>query len=360
MSDDDFIQISSFYKLKNINYKPLSMEFYDYYLSLLKTSKNFNDFIVQNDDCYIKNDNLLHCHNCDNEYINNNNLAISTNNMKTSVTHPLNISIIIPLDCIDYMSSIIKPSLTVVDNPINLDYLSSLCYKFHHDINSLTTDDLTYYNKLYSFNQNKSPHLFRFGNLLMSSAPGKKLRLNQQHEPEGQSDLKSPVYRDLHLDFIRIKKSGCNVIACCLDDNELISLGISWSEYKETATKIGLSILRFPMPEGLHPPDLNEFHDRLSILLNDFTFKGFNILVHCRGGVGRAGIIASAWILKMGLIPNLLLPAINNETEHCLSILKSLINVVRLRRSLKAIETFEQVRFIFNFIVFLRKRAGIA
>ena len=41
--------------------------------------------------------------------------------------------------------------------------------------------------------------------------------------------------------------------------------------------------------------------DQLDFLIQKYTLLGHNILVHCRGGVGRAGLVACCWMLKMGL-----------------------------------------------------------
>ncbi len=39
----------------------------------------------------------------------------------------------------------------------------------------------------------------------------------------------------------------------------------------------------------------------LTKLIESYTLRGDAILVHCRGAVGRAGIIACCWMLKLGL-----------------------------------------------------------
>ena len=42
-------------------------------------------------------------------------------------------------------------------------------------------------------------------------------------------------------------------------------------------------------------------NDQLDFLIQKYTLQGQNMLVHCRGGVGRAGLVACCWMLKMGL-----------------------------------------------------------
>jgi hypothetical protein len=152
-------------------------------------------------------------------------------------------------------------------------------------------------------------------------------------------------------------------------------------------------------------------------------------LVHCRGGVGRAGLIACCWMLKMGLcgwirrmdspqvehpfrsffnnntlevspgpVPNSALPNgvspsspfhqngsnLNHNNDppdsaypkgnfsekrpkgspsphpltlvrlDTMDVVERVIRVVRRRRSVKAIETFEQVHFLVQFVEHLR------
>jgi len=97
--------------------------------------------------------------------------------------------------------------------------------------------------------------------------------------------------------------------------------------------------------------------------------RGASILVHCRGGLGRAGLVACCWALKVGLCgwidvdisPN---PAegVDGLESHVrrdtLQLVERAIAVVRRRRSVKAIETLEQVRFLAEYVDYLRKKAG--
>ncbi|KAI0745117.1 protein-tyrosine phosphatase-like protein [Earliella scabrosa] len=199
------------------------------------------------------------------------------------------------------------------------------------------------------------------GNLYMSSCPGKKVRL------DGPVRGRNTVCRDLRTDLSRIKDVGVVCIICCLDDGELQSLGVSWSDYAQTADELGIDILRIPIPEGLAPLDPALLDEHLSKVIETYTLRGSAVLVHCRGGVGRAGIIACCWLLKLGLcgwlgsatMPESPLPPeselVDEETIH---LVKRLIAVVRTRRSPKAVETYEQVKFLVDYIQFLQARAS--
>jgi len=131
---------------------------------------------------------------------------------------------------------------------------------------------------------------------------------------------------------------------------------------------------RIPTPEGLAPLTPASLDTQLTKVINTYTLSGIPVLVHCRGGVGRAGVIACCWLIRLGLCgwvqcgnstsskPVLLSsddePLEANataglETETA-QFVESVIAVVRRRRSMKAIETYEQVRFLVDFVEYLR------
>ncbi|TIB43200.1 hypothetical protein E3P86_00023 [Wallemia ichthyophaga] len=405
----DFLHLASLYeystykraKAGQYTYRPVSIEYPEYYHSLLSYYTQFTELLQGKGEVYMDNrqaesSSAGYCNDYSSKTRNstqntrNTQIPTQSSDTKTSITHPINISIIVPLDCIDYMSAHATPSATpVLNNAIDLHYLAHLCSKFHSDTASITTADYAYYHALYDFNLHndkkipgdvisnrndvtRNPPL---GNLLMCSAPGKKVRLGvEAGDGELEASLASlaslaapatpraPVDRCILLDLLRIRDSGCTLLACCLDDHELSLLGTSWEQYSYSAARLGLSILRFPMPEGLHPPNIHDFYDRIDLLLHEYTFAGRNVLAHCRGGVGRASLIACAWILRMGLVKGLLTPSsqlVTSEYNHTLHITSLTIEIVRYRRSVKAVETYEQVRFLFDFVSLLRQKAGV-
>ena len=132
---------------------------------------------------------------------------------------------------------------------------------------------------------------------------------------------------------------------------------------------------RLPMPEGLAPSVIESFDSHLQRIIDTYTLSGRSVLVHCRGGIGRAGLVACCWMIKLGLcgwIDTHPLPRSNSEisqvsptvpgapystphiTRDTLQLLELVISLIRSRRSLKAIETFEQVRFLGEYVEYLR------
>jgi protein tyrosine phosphatase len=135
----------------------------------------------------------------------------------------------------------------------------------------------------------------------------------------------------------------------------------------------------------------------LTRLIDTYTTRGVPMLVHCRGGVGRAGVVACCWLIKLGLcgwvepdaelspLPNPSSPSpipfdseksvprhlsgpgisplgktnghasrrtLRHDTVH---FVERVIAVVRVRRSMKAVETYEQVKFLVDFVEHLRE-----
>ncbi|KAF8320787.1 phosphatases II [Clavulina sp. PMI_390] len=190
------------------------------------------------------------------------------------------------------------------------------------------------------------------GNMILSSCPGKKVRLTVKNPGS-----RSAINRDLTTDLKRIASLGVKLIINCLSDEELAFLGSPWPTYVATANKLGLDVLRVPMPEGLAPLSVVELDWNLESVVKEYTAKGVNVLAHCRGGVGRAGLIACCWMIKLGVcgsLPPAPKPEPGTVRRDTLDFVQAVIRAVRMRRSLKAIETYEQVKFLVDYVEHLR------
>jgi hypothetical protein len=136
-----------------------------------------------------------------------------------------------------------------------------------------------------------------------------------------------------------------------------------------------------PLPEGLAPLSPKSLDADLDRIIERYTLLGISVLVHCRGGVGRAGLFACCWMLKLGLCgwietdvsPSPAGAGIETEVRgsdtpqksfrwdsntvvrrDTLQLVERVIGVVRRRRSAKAIETLEQVQFLVEYVDYLR------
>jgi len=137
-----------------------------------------------------------------------------------------------------------------------------------------------------------------------------------------------------------------------------------------------------PTPEGLAPLSPASLDAELTKIINAYTLHGIPVLVHCRGGVGRAGVVACCWLIRLGLCgwveserassppasnevklpPAQCVPGLNPSAaglrRDTIQFVEQVITVVRRRRSLKAIETYEQVQFLVDFVEYLRGRGS--
>jgi protein-tyrosine phosphatase len=141
-------------------------------------------------------------------------------------------------------------------------------------------------------------------------------------------------------------------------------------QYISQQTNFPIQPISLPTPEGLPPAtSASQLDGYLVDLINRYSLRGQSILVHCRGGVGRAGVFACCWMIRLGLCgwpeevehhsdstdknnrdAAVKLTIKNDQrkkrtTFDTIDFVKSVIALVRRRRSMKAIETYEQVEF---------------
>ncbi|KAI8373150.1 protein-tyrosine phosphatase-like protein [Radiomyces spectabilis] len=238
---------------------------------------------------------------------------------KTSISHPINISWIIAPDQL--------PLLCSADMPERYDLFDLMS-------NRGVEDQLRCQLEKRQHDDSSSLSRRNLGNLALSSCPGKKVRLS------GPVRGRAAINRDLELDFNRMRNFGITMLVCCLNDEELEYLGASWPKYVEAARRNNLQIVRLPMIEGGCPNSIEEM-DAVIQLVNAKINKGENVLTHCRGGVGRAGLFACCWLL---------------ERRLCFSAQRA-ITYLRVRRSPKAIETLRQAEFAILYCQYCRRKA---
>lgn len=157
------------------------------------------------------------------------------------------------------------------------------------------------------------------GRLGLTFAPGKK----------GASVLQTDVThdRDLAADLDRLAREGVSVLAPLIEAHEFELLGIS--DYHAQASARGLEVIAFPVRDRDVPADHAVFDDFLDELMEPLL-DGRAVVVHCRGGLGRAGLTAACLLTRVGLLPQ-------QATER-----------VRAARP-GAVETAAQERFVEEF-----------
>lgn len=184
------------------------------------------------------------------------------------------------------------------------------------------------------------------GNFFLSSCPGKKVRLNVV----AAKGSRGAVCRDLKTDLQRAQQEGVKLVICCLDDQgesssfffpfllcyssliscslELKFLGAPWEEYASAASQLELGVVRIPMPEGFAPSSPKYLDEQLSRIITQHTLRGESVLAHCRGGIGRAGVLACCWMIKMGFVRG----ENGRGLVNPMMVVEKVIEVIRRRR----------------------------
>ncbi len=94
-----------------------------------------------------------------------------------------------------------------------------------------------------------------------------------------------------------IHKQKVSKILCLMQTDESISLGLQAQE--SICTKLGIEFQRFAIPDyGV--PDLTDLK-MLTRQLHTEIIQGTNLLVHCRGGIGRTGLVCCCLLIATGL-----------------------------------------------------------
>ncbi|KAG0142975.1 hypothetical protein CROQUDRAFT_673235 [Cronartium quercuum f. sp. fusiforme G11] len=284
-----------------------------------------------------------------------NNQRCESTIIKTSESHPMNVSPVIPPELLSTLSNFYIKEKEEIKIPIDLYDLTGI--NSNTAISTLNSTSIIINN-----------NIRKLGNLHLSSCPGKKVRMNSNHTLPETNGTRSPICRDLHTDLKRVRESGIRAIICCLDDTELKFLGSPWNEYLKISNECDLEVYRIPMVEGFAPGNgIEEIDNLLQTVLRKWTFNGHHVLCHCRGGVGRAGLVACCWLIKIGLINlpihsnviystfihNGVLHQQESQSQDVLLQVEKVIEVIRRRRSVKAIETPQQVHFILEYATWL-------
>lgn len=147
----------------------------------------------------------------------------------------------------------------------------------------------------------------------------------------GKRDVSNGWLRDLETDVARLRAHyQADCLVSLMEPSEFATLGIS--ELGECALANGIQLIVFPIAD-MHPPydrDRNAFIELVKGIIGA-AGAGQCVVIHCRAGVGRSGLVGASVLVARGI------PA------------AEAINVVRTVRSSKAVETAEQRAWVESF-----------
>jgi protein-tyrosine phosphatase len=135
------------------------------------------------------------------------------------------------------------------------------------------------------------------GRIGVTFAPGKRYRA-----------LTTEWRRDLDKDLDRLCQAyGTAVLVSLIEDHELEQLGIP--ELFERCAAHGIQVVRFPIPDGGVPGSVEELSQLVDRIIESAR-GGRNVVIQCRGGLGRSGLVAAACLAALGKDPDSAISAV--------------------------------------------------
>lgn len=132
--------------------------------------------------------------------------------------------------------------------------------------------------------------------------------------------------RDLSIDLDAVRTWGAVALVTLLEHSEMNLLRVQ--NLGDEVSRRGLSWFHLPIVDVSIPDRAFEAAwERAGQQLRGISRSGADIIVHCRGGLGRAGMIAARLLIELGMMPE-----------------RAVAEVRRVRPG--AIETIAQERFV--------------
>lgn len=93
-------------------------------------------------------------------------------------------------------------------------------------------------------------------------------------------------------------KAGINVVVSLLTLDEALDLNLS--EEPDLCRTHDISFISFPIKD-LGVPASREDAISLVTAIEQVLVEGRNVLIHCRGGIGRSGLLAASLLVRSGI-----------------------------------------------------------
>jgi protein-tyrosine phosphatase len=124
------------------------------------------------------------------------------------------------------------------------------------------------------------------GRLGFCPAPG-RWRLDLELEPGSLLDE----------DLAALCGCGASTLVVLLEEEEMERIGVG--SLFQRASRAGLEVLWYPIPDGAAPSDMDSAALLVELVLERLA-SGRTVVVHCHGGIGRSGTIAASCLVAAG------------------------------------------------------------
>lgn len=129
----------------------------------------------------------------------------------------------------------------------------------------------------------------RDGQIGMTICPGKR----------GDSQYGNSWERDLTTDLNAIRQWGAKILVTLMEPDEMERLGVAGLE--QAATSNGFQWFHIPITDGEIPDERFESAwPAMAPHLIQQLKAGHKVVIHCRGGLGRTGMIACLLLIELG------------------------------------------------------------
>jgi ADP-ribosyl-[dinitrogen reductase] hydrolase len=130
-----------------------------------------------------------------------------------------------------------------------------------------------------------------FGRIGLTLCPGKQ----QKHAATGAWG------RDLALDLDAIERWGAAAVLTLVEKEELAGLGVPLEILREAVRARHMDWHYYPIKDGSAEPLYSGAWGTVGPELHALLRDGFDVLVHCKGGLGRAGTVAGKLLVELGM-----------------------------------------------------------